>query len=78
MAIELAIIYEHRGRPLRLARVHDPRLLTAAASAAVLEAEREAMDLARHDAVLGRVQMAEAEKLRRVLEPFLGPPTGAA
>jgi hypothetical protein len=73
MAIELAIIYEHRGRPLRLARVRDRRLLTAAASAAVLEAEREAMDLSRHDAVLGRVQLAEAAKLREVLASIIGP-----
>jgi len=78
MAIELAIVYEHRGRPLRLARVRDRRLLSAAASAAVIEAEREAADLARHDAVLGRIQMAEAQKLREVLDPIIGPPPMAA
>jgi hypothetical protein len=50
MAIELAIVYEHRGRPLRLARVRDRHLLSAAASAAVSEAERDAADLvARRD-----------------------------
>jgi hypothetical protein len=78
MAYELAVIYQHGGRPLRLARIRDHRLLVAAASAAVAEAEREAVDLARHDAVLGRVQMAEAQKLRQVLEPIIGPPPRAA
>ena len=71
---ELAIVYCPRGgRPLRLARIRDRHLLGAAASAAVIEAEREALDLGRRDAVLGRVQAAEAAKLRRVLGPFLPP-----
>ncbi len=70
---ELAILFRgHGGRPLRLAGVRDHHLLTAAASAAVQEAEREAAELVRLDAVLGRVQMAEAQKLRTVLEPIIG------
>jgi hypothetical protein len=75
---ELAIVYEHAGRPLRLARVRDRHLLSAAASAAVMEAERDAADLGRRDVVLGKVQAAEAAKLREVLEPLIGPPPMAA
>jgi hypothetical protein len=73
MAFEIAIIYNGRsGRPLRLARVRDHRLLTAVASAAVLEAEREAAEIGRRDAALGQIQLQEARKLRHVLEPLMG------
>jgi hypothetical protein len=73
MPFELAIVYHrHGGRPLRLARVRDRSLLGAAASAAVDEAERDASDLGRHDVTLGELQMEEARKLRRVLQPLMG------
>jgi hypothetical protein len=73
MAFEIAIIYNGRGgRPLRLARVRDHHLLTAVASAAVLEAEREAAEIGRRDATLGQIQLQEARKLRHVLEPLMG------
>jgi hypothetical protein len=72
MAFEIAIIYNGRGgRPLRLARVRDHHLLTAVASAAVLEAEREAAEIGRRDATLGQIQLQEARKLRHVLEPLM-------
>ncbi len=73
MPFELAIVYHRRGgRPLRLARVRDPHLLGAVASAAITEAECDASDLGRHDATLGELQMEEVRKLRRVLEPLIG------
>lgn len=74
----VAILYDDDAHmPLSIAKIHDEDLLSAAAQAAIHEAEQKADVLARSDAVLGRLQMEEAAKLRRVLG-FLVTPTCAA
>jgi hypothetical protein len=70
--IRLAILYERDGAmPLSIAKIRNRQLLLAAARAAIREAEQTACDLASRDAVLGDIQMEEANKLRRVLAPLL-------
>lgn len=65
---DLAILYEpEHGRPLTVARVGDRRLLVAVAEAAISEATERATALTEADEVLGAVQHAEAERMRRVL-----------
>jgi hypothetical protein len=66
--VTLAIVYEpENGTALRVAQVRDELLLLEAARIAIEEAETGAATIAQHDSTLGRIQTAEAEKLRDVL-----------
>ena len=78
MNVMLAILYAPDGqKPLSVARVHDRNLLSAAAAAAVLEAEQAAAELLVEDETRGRVQLEEVAKLRRVLNLLLPQATGS-
>ncbi len=69
----VAIIYRPPGgRPLSLATIDDPGLLRSAAALALSEASGKAVQLSVLDPVLGQIQGAEAEKLRRILGMFSG------
>ncbi len=77
--IYLAIVYKHGARtPLAIANIRDTALLTAAARAAISEAEEQAASLAGHDAILGRLQTEEVAKLRRVLGALVASSCAAA
>jgi hypothetical protein len=74
----LAILYAPEGqKPLSVARINDQNLLSAAAAAAVFEAEQAASELLEEDETLGLLQLEEAAKLRRVLSLLLPACTGS-
>jgi len=75
MNVTLAILYAPEGqKPVSIARINDRNLLSAAAAAAVLEAEQFASNLLAEDEILGCLQLEEAAKLRRVLGLLLPRP----
>jgi hypothetical protein len=61
---------EH-GEPVTLARVRKRALVLDAASAALLEAEQLAAQMADEDVLLGELQRDEVGRLRRALERLL-------
>jgi hypothetical protein len=72
--IALVLLYEPdtaRHKPVALARVVDPRLVSDVARRAILDADIRADALAESDAVLGRMERAEANRLREVLAAAL-------
>ncbi len=72
MNVTLAILYAPPGRkPLSVVRINDRNLLSAAAAAAMREAEQSASELLERDEILGRLQLEEAAKLRRVLSVLM-------
>ncbi len=70
----VAIIYRTpEGRPLSLAVIESRRLLREAAEIGLAETDAKAKQLYDADPVLGRIQMEEAEKLKRILSAFVCP-----
>ena len=70
----LVLLYEpatSKGRPVPLAQVADQQLIVRVAEAALSEAQSRAAALAKTDELLGEVEVAEADRLRRVLEPLV-------
>ena len=82
--LALVLLYEPataRQKPVPLARVVDVRLAADVARRAVAEADARAESIAQSDAVLGKVERAEAQRLRDVLAavlPELFQPEGGA
>ncbi len=76
--IGLYITLEPRGgHPVTVAKVADRRLLIAAATAAIAEAEAQVRALAGEDELLGHLQHAEAARLRHALELLVPEVRGA-
>jgi hypothetical protein len=72
--IVLVLLYEPatvQHKPVPLARVVDQRLASNVARRAILEAEIRADTLAKTDALLGRMERAEANRLKEVLAALL-------
>ena len=72
--VALVLLYEPaaaRQRPVPLARVIDGRLAADVARRAVAEADARAESIAQADSVLGKVERAEAQRLRDVLAAVL-------
>ncbi|MGD1096110.1 MAG: hypothetical protein ABSB35_29465 [Bryobacteraceae bacterium] len=68
--ISLLLVYEpatSKGRPMPLARVGDPRLILAVAQRAIDDAISKAGILSEADEVLGEIEGAEVDRLRRIL-----------
>ena len=66
--LRLAILYEQPDAPpLRLVTIDNQDLLLAAAKTAHAEAEERADQIQRSDLLLGEMQVAEADRIRRLL-----------
>jgi hypothetical protein len=66
--VTVLLVYETPGgSPLTIARVVDTRVITEVARAAVGAVELRADALSEADMLLGQVEWAEANRLRRVL-----------
>lgn len=72
--IALVLLYEPdtaRQKPVPLARVVDIRLASDVARRAIRDADSRADVLAKTDTLLGRIERAEANRLREVLAAIL-------
>jgi hypothetical protein len=68
MRLSLAILYTPAtGKPLRIANIANQALLLAAATSAIAEAEFRAEQVGLADRELGRVERAEADRLKNIL-----------
>ena len=78
-ACQLAIIYAPPGERAAVDLVHvaNQDLLLASARQAISDQERWAARVAAQDSGLGRIEQAEARRLRETLESFI-PELGAA
>ena len=72
--VTLVLLYEPdtaRQKPVPLARVVDSRLASDVARRAIRDADIRADVLAKTDTLLGRMERAEANRLREVLAAIL-------
>ena len=66
--VAVLLVYEPvGGSPLTVAHVSDGRVINEVARAALHAVEVRAQTLAEADAILGELEQAEADRLRRIL-----------
>ena len=70
--LKLAIVYRPvGGRPYQVAVLEDADLIQEAAARVVARSERRAEAISRVDEALGRIELAESERLKSILAELL-------